>query len=133
MKVKDLMSTTVRTIERNDKLSVAEDLMRERRIRHIPVMDEDGLVGIVSAHDLLHAALSSAMGFGEKASHGFLATVSAKEIMTEEPETTSPGEDVRRAARRMLEKKVGCLPVLDDGRLVGLLTESDLLRSIVES
>jgi CBS domain-containing protein len=128
------MAKEVRTIERNDKLSSAENLMKERRIRHLPVVDENGrLAGIISAHDLAHAALSSAMGFGEKANEGFLDTVVAKEIMTDEPVTIAPDEDVRTAAGLMVEHKVGCLPVLENGRLVGLLTESDLLRYIVES
>lgn len=136
MRVKDIMAAEVRTLDRNDSLSVADDLMASEHIRHFPVVDKrmkGRLVGIVSQRDLLHAALSSAMGFGAKASKKFLESVPIKEIMTEEVVTTTPAEDIRVAARVMLEKKIGCLPVLDGETLVGILSESDLLQVVADS
>jgi acetoin utilization protein AcuB len=66
MIVKDLMASQVETLGRNDTLSLAEDLMKMKRLRHLPVLEDDLVVGIVSQRDLFRAALSSAMGFGKK-------------------------------------------------------------------
>jgi acetoin utilization protein AcuB len=128
MKVRDIMTIEVATVGRNDALALADDLMKTKKIRHLPVVEEGRLVGILTQRDLFQAAMSSAMGFGEKARKEFLKTVLVKEVMTEEVVTIAPDADAREAARRMLERKVGCLPVLDSGRLAGIVSESDLLR-----
>ena len=67
MKVKDIMTPDVATLDRNDELSLADDIMKLGRIRHLPVVDEGRLVGIISQRDLFKASLTSAMGYGEKA------------------------------------------------------------------
>lgn len=128
MKVSELMSKDVKTIERNDELSIADDIMKMERIRHLPVVEGGRLVGMLTQRDLLHAALSTAMGFGQKASDEFLKTVPAKEVMTDEVITIAPSEDVKKAAQLMLERKIGCLPVVEGGKLVGLVTESDFVK-----
>lgn len=130
MKVRDLMTKEVETVARNDELTLADDIMKGKRIRHLPVVEEGRLVGILTQRDLFHAGMSNALGYGEKARKEFLTTVVVKEVMTEELVTIEPDADVKDAARRMLEHKVGCLPVLDKGKLVGLLSETDLLRFI---
>jgi len=128
MKVKELMTEHVETVERNDELSLAEDIMKMNRVRHLPVMEDGRLVGVLSQRDLFLAALSTAMGFGEKASKAFLATVPVKEVMADDLVTVAPSDDLKQAARLMSERKIGCLPVVEDGRLVGILTESDFLK-----
>lgn len=130
MKVRDLMTKDVETVGRNDELTLADDIMKGKRVRHLPVMEEGRLVGILTQRDLFHAAMSNALGFGEKARKEFLTTVVVKEAMTDEVVTIEPDADVKDAARKMLEHKVGCLPVLDEGKLVGLLSETDLLRFV---
>jgi CBS domain-containing protein len=124
------MATNVVTVGRNDELTLADDVMKEKRIRHFPVLEDGRLVGILTQRDLFHAGMSNALGYGEKARKEFLKTVVVKEIMNEEVVTIDPDADVKDAARKMLEHKVGCLPVLDKGKLVGLLSETDLLRFI---
>ena len=129
MIVKELMTADVVTVGRNDELSVADDIMKMKRVRHLPVLDDGRLVGVLSQRDLFLAALSTAMGFGEKASQEFLKTVPVKEVMTtDEVITIGPSDDVKVAARSMIEHKIGCLPVVDDGKLVGLLTEGDFVK-----
>jgi CBS domain-containing protein len=130
MKVADLMTKEVLTVGRNDVLTLADDIMKTKRIRHLPVLENGRLVGIMTQRDLFHAGLSNAMGFGEKARKDFLVTVAVKEVMNDEVVTIEPGADVKEAARKMIEHKVGCLPVLDGGKLVGLITETDLLRVV---
>ena len=130
MKVRELMTTDVATIGRNDELTIGDDIMKMKRLRHLPVVEEGRLVGMLTQRDLFHAALSTALNFGEKAQKEFLKTVVVKEVMTDEVLTIDPGADVKEAARRMIEHKIGCLPVVENGKLVGLVTETDLLRVI---
>jgi CBS domain-containing protein len=124
------MTTRVATVARNDSLGVADDIMEARKIRHLPVVEEGRLVGMLTQRDVFHAGLSNAVGFGEKARKEFLKTVLVKEAMADEVFTIEPNAGIQEAARKMLEAKVGCLPVVDGGKLVGILTETDLLRVI---
>jgi len=113
-------------------LMIADDVMRLSRIRHLPVVedDSDDLAGILSSRDLLQGALSRAVGYGERARQRLMGTLVVKEVMTTDPVTIAPDASLREAARVMLDRKIGCLPVVEDGRLVGLLTESDMLAFV---
>jgi len=127
--VRDLMSADVVTLGRNDKLAAAEDLMRLGRIRHLPVVDEDGaLAGIVSQRDLFHSGLIRALGYGAHAQQQALSTVAIKEAMNTDVVTTTPDTPLRDAARTMFERKIGCLVVVDGGRIAGILAESDFVK-----
>lgn len=129
-RVAGLMSPVVKTVGRNDTLSRADDLMRAERIRHLPVLDEDGqLCGLVSRRDMFRGALAAALGYGDVAQRKLLDTLVVKEVMTTTVLTTSPQTPLREAARLMLDRKIGCLPVMEDGRLVGILTEGDFVRA----
>lgn len=128
MKVKDIMMRKVKTLEKSDRLDVAEDIMNMERIRHLPVIDGKRLVGILSQRDLFKDSLASILGFKEKSKKAFLKTVDIEEIMTNEVITTSPETDIEIAGRIMLEKKIGCLPVVENDILVGIITETDILR-----
>jgi CBS domain-containing protein len=124
------MQREVATLQRNDKLTIADDVMRLGRIRHLPVVDEESsepVVGIVSQRDLFRGALTRAFGYGEVARRKVMASIVVKEVMTTPVLTTTPDVPLREAARTMLEKKIGCLPVVDGGKLVGILTESDFV------
>ena len=133
MKVKDIMERDVASLELNDELSLAEDIMKLGRIRHLPVADEGRLVGIISQRDLFKASLASAMGYGEKAKRAFMKAVVVKEVMVGEVITISPEAGIEEAGQLLLEKKIGCLPVIEDGNLVGLVTETDILEHYVKS
>ena len=125
LRVSDVMSTDVVTLNMNDKLSTADDIMRLGRIRHLLVVDDEGdLTGVVSQRDLFHSGLLKALGYGTRAKQQALDTLAIKEAM-HEPTTTTPDTPLRDAARLMSQKKIGCLPVLDSGKLVGILTEGD--------
>ena len=123
------MSREVATLKRNDALTVADDVMRLGRIRHLPVLDDDGatLAGILSQRDLFRGALARALGYGEHAQRKVLGTLVVKEVMTTDPLTTTPETPLAEAARLMHERKIGCLPVVESGRLVGILTEGDFV------
>jgi CBS domain-containing protein len=132
LKVRDAMTREVATLRRNDSLHVADDVMRLGRIRHMPVLDDEGeeLVGVVSQRDLFRGALSRALGYGEHAQQKMLGMLLVKDVMSTEVYTTSPDTSLREAARTMLEHKVGCLPVLEEGKLVGILSESDFVALV---
>jgi len=130
MKVRDLMSAEVATVLRNDQLLIADDLMRLGRIRHTPVLDESTgeVVGVVSQRDLFRGALARSLGYGEHAQQKMLGMLRVKDVMTTDPVTVRPDAPLAEAARIMLERKIGCLPVVEAGKLVGILTESDFVR-----
>jgi CBS domain-containing membrane protein len=131
LKVKDVMSREVRTVQRNDQLALADRLMRDERIRHLAVIDEAGDVcAVVSQRDLFRGALLRALGYGSRAEDTMLRQVVVKEAMSAEIFTTTPETPVSEAARVMVERKVGCLPVLDGGKLVGIVTETDFVRLV---
>jgi CBS domain-containing membrane protein len=129
-RVVDLMSRSVKTLARNDKLSIADTLMRSARIRHLPVVDEGRVVGIVSQRDLFFNALVRALGFGSAARDRMLDSIVVKEVMTEDVVTTTPDVEVRVAAKLMVDRKIGCLPVVDGEALVGILSESDIVSAV---
>ena len=133
LQVKDIMSRDVRTLGRNDRLAVADALMQKERIRHLPVLDADGLVcAVVSQRDLFRGALLRALGYGGRAEDRILSQVVVKEAMSAELYTTTPDTPVSAAARLMIERKIGCLPVVDGEKLVGIVTETDLVRLVSE-
>ena len=126
------MTADPTTLKRNDKLTLADDIMRLGRVRHLPVVDDDGeiLVGIVTQRDLFRDALAQALGYGKHAQRKILDTLSVKDVMATEVVITSPDTSLIEAARLLTELKIGCLPVIDNGRLVGILTEGDFVALI---
>ena len=135
MFVRDLMSSEVVTLERNDKLGLADQIMNLGRIRHMPVLDEDGrLCGVVSQRDLFRGALATALGYGTVAQQKILDSLLVKEVMATEPATAAPDTPIAEAAAVMQRRKIGCLPVVDDtGKLVGILTESDFVSHVART
>ena len=131
MKVKDIMAKEIVTLEIGEELSLADDIMQLGRIRHLPVVENERLVGMISQRDLFKASLTSLMGFGEKAKRDFLKTVAVKEIMVKKVITVSPDADIKDAGRIMLEKRIGSLPVVENDKLVGLITETDILKQCI--
>ena len=130
--VREIMSTEVKTLGRNDNLGLARDIMRQERIRHFPVLDGDWVVGVVSQRDLFHATLGSLMNYGERSEQAYLASVAVKEVMEQPAVTISPEASVKEAAALMVRHRIGCLPVVENDRLRGIVTETDILRQVAE-
>jgi CBS domain-containing membrane protein len=125
------MSRPVKTLERNDKLTVADRTMNSERIRHLPVLDDSGrVVGIVSQRDLFLSALVRALGFGSASRDRTFAVIPVKEVMTENVVTTTPDTPISGAAQLMVDRRIGCLPVIQDEALVGILSESDVVAAV---
>jgi len=126
--VKELMSVKVATLGQGDTLDIADGIMCMGRIRHLPVLDAGSVVGVVSQRDLFRAALGAALAFGIRRPQELMRSLEIRDVMSTPAATIEPGAPVQDAARAMAEKKIGCLPVVEGGRLVGILTESDVLR-----
>lgn len=130
MLVRDLMEKDVVTLDANDHLDLADSIMRLGRIRHMPVLAHERLVGILSQRDLFRAAISTVLELRPSAEREWLATISVREVMSTKVTTVSPEATVGAAVELMLAGKFGCLPVVDGGKLVGLLSETDCLHHL---
>ena len=122
------MAEKIVTISADDRLSTVEDIMTLGRVRHMPVVRGGRLVGVVSERDLLRASLSNLTEFGNEQRRAFLQAVEIRRVMSAPPVVIHPDATPEEAALVMAEKKIGCLPVVDGEDLVGLVTETDLLR-----
>ena len=121
-------------VDEEDSMKKAMELLKERGIRHLPVLkDGDKLVGIVSERDIKLASPSPATSLEIREIYYLLDKVKVKQIMTRRPYTISSSAPIDEAALIMREKKIGCLPVVDEGKLVGILTETDILDAFIES
>src|SRR5262249_30019674 len=110
-----------------------QELMRARKIRHLPVMDATRLVGIVTDRDIRTVLASPATSLSTRELHYLLDQLSVEKVMTRDVITVAPHQPLSEAVRLMLEHKFGAVPVTEHGRLVGILTETDLLRALAAS
>ncbi len=133
MFVSKWMSPTVISMDKNESLGTAIRLMREHRIRRLPIVSKGKLVGIVSDRDLKGALPSHATSLDVWELHGLLDRLKISDIMTKNVITTTPGATIERVALIMMERKIEGLPVLDaKGNLVGIVTEGDVFRALAE-
>ena len=117
--VRDIMTSAVVSVGPDEPIDAVENLMERKRIRHVPVVDGAGRVlGVVSQRDVIQRALLEDTGV-------------ASEIMAWKTETIEADEPLSKAARLMLGQKYGCLPVVEHGRLAGILTEADFVKYVV--
>jgi acetoin utilization protein AcuB len=135
MRVRDLMSPHVVAVRETVSCRRAVHLMSERKIRHLPVLDADGtLVGIVSDGDLRRHAFAAGVfrDAGPVPVDQLLDAVPVRAVMSAPVVTVGPDEPIDAAARLMLEDRIDSVPVMLSGRLVGILTERDLVRHMIE-
>ena len=129
LQVSDLMTQGVFAVGVEDDLETVTNLMDDRNIRHAPVVDAAGnLVGLVTQRDLLRTGLGGQGQLPPEAERHARLHIHVGEIMIPDVVTARPDQDIRDAARIMLDNKFGCLPVVEGQRLVGIVTESDFVR-----
>lgn len=129
------MTRDVLTVEPHTPITEAASLMARKRVRRLPVIElhngEPRLAGIVSAKDILHSFPSDVNPFAALGPDAHTAPGTVAQIMSVHLHTTTPDTPIEQAAALMTEKKIGALPVLRDGRLAGMITESDVFRAFV--
>jgi acetoin utilization protein AcuB len=133
MRVEDLMSRTVISAPAATPVVEARALMLRERIRHLLIVSEGRLEGIVTDRDIRLNLPSPATSLSVWELNHLLARLTVAEVMTKSVIVIDPARDAREAARIMVDHKIGALPVLDGERLVGIITETDLLRAFVGS
>jgi len=133
IEVRELMTTDVVTLTEDESLAHAQRCMARGRIRHLPVLRERTLVGLITHRDLLAASFSIFAEVEAKEQRRVFDTVRVVEAMHRDVVTVSPDLPVSKAARILLENKYGCLPVVnDEQQLQGIVTEADFLRLTVQ-
>ncbi len=133
MLVGERMSHPVITVSPKTPMQEAHKMMRDENIRRMPVVDERGrLVGIVSESDFLHASPSDVSSLSVWEMNYMLSKITVEKIMTREVITTQADTPIEEAARKMVDSKIGGVPVLKDGELVGIITETDLFKIFLE-
>jgi CBS domain-containing protein len=128
--VTEIMMGSPVTLKPEDTLDLANDVISLGRIRHIPVVDAGRLVGLLSERDLMGAAASHVFGLKQKSKSALLKSVLIRDVMKKRVVTVAPETSIKDAAHLMADKKIGCVPVVSDGTIVGLVTTTDILRYV---
>jgi acetoin utilization protein AcuB len=132
LKVRDLMKTDVVSVQPGDSVARVRDLMYEKWVRFIPVVDGDGaLVGLVTYRDLLRRSLIEQSDRPVWVEQEALEKIRADDVAQHVVDQVEPDADLRDAGRQLMESKKGCLLVVEEGRLAGILTEGDFVRYLV--
>ncbi len=133
MRVKEMMTKNPVTIEPDTLVLDARRIMKEKNIHRLPVIEKGKLIGIVTKHDLLDAAPSPATPVSVHDLNYLLSKMKVKEIMKKNPLTVTPNTPFEDALRIGQEKKIGSFPVVENGKLVGITTESDIVRYLIHA
>lgn len=130
MRVKELMSAPAATVAPGDSLHIADGTMSMGGVRHLPVIDGRGLVGVISQRDILRAVGLVSPAVGLVGTRAALKALRVEDVMSSTVVTIGAEAPVHEAAEHLLKHRVGCLPVLAGGTLVGIVTTSDVLRAV---
>ena len=128
--VGDLMTREVFTLLEDDNIEVLDELLHWRNIRHVPVVnDAREIVGLITHRDLLRIAVSELASVSEEEKRGMYRKIQIRTVMGHKVKVVSPNMDLSAAAKIMVHKKYGCLPVCEKGKLVGIITEADFVKA----
>lgn len=130
MNVSDIMTKDVVTLQEEESLREALALLQRHRIRHVPVVSGTRLIGIVTDRDLKRATPSLLSGIDREAFDRVLDETRVGQVMTRNPYTVTPTMSLKEAARILIDQRFGALPVIEGGRLAGIITETDLLKAL---
>ncbi len=131
MKVYDVMSKEVKTVKRDTPARKAYKIMKEGGFRHMPVVDGDKLVGIISDRDLRLIMSVADADSSELSVDHIPKDMKVGKIMTADPAILVPTTDLRQAISLMTRHKIGALPVVEGGKLVGIVTQIDLMKLLI--
>ena len=128
--VREIMMGSPVTLKPDETLDLANDVISLGRIRHIPIVEDGRLVGLLSERDMMGATTTTIFGLKRKSKSALLKSVLIKDVMKKKVVTVKPDTPIKDAAHLMKEKKIRCVPVVDEGSLVGLVTTTDILRYV---
>jgi acetoin utilization protein AcuB len=131
IKVSEWMTSPVISIQPNTLISDAHQLMKEKNIRRLPVIDHERLVGMVTIGDVREASPSDATTLSIWELNYLWAQLTVEKVMTRDIKSLTPDTPILDAAEMMLENKISGIPVIDGGKVVGIVTESDIFRMLV--
>jgi CBS domain-containing protein len=132
MTVEQRMTRDVQTVSEDQSLREAMAVMQRHRIRHLPVVIGDRIVGLVTDRDVKRATPSLLSGVDQQQFDHVLSATRVSQVMTRSPFTVTPSTTLKDAAKVVIDRKFGALPVVEKDRLVGIITATDLLRAFYE-
>lgn len=130
--IAELMTREVVTLSPDQMLSDVVDLMRRGKIRHLPVMQDSKVVGIVTDRDVKRA-LPSVFSGNQEEYEQVLNNTRVEQVMTRDPFTVGPADPIKEVLKVMVDRKFGAIPIVDRGKLVGIVTDIDFLRAYYNS
>jgi len=133
MRIRDMMTKNPVTVDSETLVMDARKIMKENNVRRLPVVDKGKLMGIITKHDILEASPSPATSLSVHELNYLLSKMKVKEIMKKNPVTLTPDTPFEEALKIGQEKKIGSFPVLENGKLVGIATESDIVRFLTRA
>ena len=133
LRVKNLMKSPVITVGPAESALVVAELMDRHRIRHLPVVEDSELIGLVSKSDLDRQILGAVEELPYGRQRDYLDSFTANDVMTRNVVSVDQEQDIPDAATTMMDHKFGCLPVTEGTRILGILTESDFVRFVAEN
>ncbi len=131
MLVKDIMVYNVITIPADTYVLDAERIMESHKIGRLPVLDKGKLVGLVTKDDLLKASPSSTTPYNQRQLFYLMSKLTVKEIMKTNVVTITPDKTVEKAVALAQKNRVGCLPVVENGKVIGIVTTNDVFYKIL--
>ncbi len=132
-KISELMTSPVYSLRETDTLQSARVLMEQKRIRHVPITSGTNIFrGLITNRDVLANTISHLADIDQATQNEIDAGIPLQEIMRTDVHTISPEDSVKEAANILFHHKYGCLPVVDNGKLVGIVTEADFLQLTIQ-
>jgi acetoin utilization protein AcuB len=132
MLVRKKMQKNPITITKDERMTTARKILKEKHIRHLPVVDGKKLIGLVTNMDIRKAEASPATSLEIRELHYLLDKITVAEIMTRNVITIAPDISIEEATTLLHDNSIGCLPVVEDGNLVGILTENDVMKILID-
>jgi len=133
MRIRDMMTRNPMTVDSETLVMDAQKIMKENNVRRLPVVDKGKLLGMVTKHDILEASPSPATSLSVHELNYLLSKMKVKEIMKKNPVTLTPDTPFEEALKIGQEMKIGSFPVVENGKLVGIATESDIVRFLTRA
>ena len=130
--ISKIMTKDVITLTLNDSLLNAEKLFNKRHIRHIPVVEKDRIIGMLSLTDLLRMSFVDSYNDGQSIDTAIYNMLTISQVMANNPEKTSPNSTIKDVALLLASKEFHALPVVENEKLIGIITTTDLLNYLVD-